>query len=44
MDEGRRSELIGDKVKSQLSVLRSMLSIVVNGSPKMVRTLALLQS
>ncbi|XP_054749327.2 uncharacterized protein LOC129254821 isoform X1 [Lytechinus pictus] len=36
MDEGRRSELIGDKVKSQLSVLRSMLSIVVNGSPKML--------
>eukprot|EP00057_Strongylocentrotus_purpuratus_P003549 XP_003726877.1 PREDICTED: uncharacterized protein LOC100891446 isoform X3 [Strongylocentrotus purpuratus] len=36
MDEGRRSELIGDKVKSQLSVLRSMLSIVVNGSPKMM--------
>ncbi|XP_041456684.1 uncharacterized protein LOC121408989 isoform X2 [Lytechinus variegatus] len=36
LDEGRRSELIGDKVKSQLSVLRSMLSIVVNGSPKML--------
>ena len=30
------SDLIGDKVKGQLSILRSMLAIVVNGPPKSV--------
>ncbi|XP_071497481.1 uncharacterized protein [Diadema antillarum] len=34
-DDGRRPEMIGEKVKSQLSILRSMLNIVVNGSPLM---------